>query len=61
MKRLLNILITLFSVSAFAQETDDSLLMAHLEIIDRQEIPADTSVRKGVLKNGMTYYVRRCT
>ena len=51
----------LFSVSTFAQEKDYSLLMAHLEIIDRQEIPADTSVRKGVLKNGMTYYVRRCT
>ncbi len=40
MKRLLSILITLFSLSAFAQETNDSLLMAHLEIIDRQEIPA---------------------
>lgn len=35
--------------------------MAHLELIDRQEIPADTSVRRGVLKNGLTYYVRRCT
>lgn len=61
MKRLLNILITLLSLSAFAQETNDSLLMAHLDVIDRQEIPVDTSVRKGVLKNGLTYYVRRCT
>ena len=39
----------------------DSLIMAHLDIIDRQAIPTDTSVRSGVLRNGLTYYVRRCT
>lgn len=62
--------VALNSVTLFAQEKDsipsnsqqrsDSLLMAHLDIIDQQEIPADTSVRQGVLKNGLTYYVRRC-
>ena len=61
MKLFFTLLLTLFSVSAFAQEQNDSLLMAHLDVIDRQEIPVDTSVRKGVLKNGLTYYVRRCT
>ena len=61
MKRLATILIAFFCVSTFAQVKNDSLIMAHLDIIDRQEIPADTSVRTGVLKNGLTYYVRRCT
>ena len=61
MKQFFTLLLTLFSVSAFAQEQNDSLLMAHLDVIDSQEIPVDTSVRKGVLKNGLTYYVRRCT
>ncbi|MBP5338345.1 MAG: insulinase family protein [Prevotella sp.] len=39
----------------------DSLLQAHSAIIDKQVIPTDTTVRTGVLKNGLTYYVRRCT
>lgn len=62
---------SLCCVALFAQEKDDkpstsnpnsdSLLMAHLAVIDQQVIPADTSVRQGTLKNGLTYYVRRCT
>ena len=62
---------SLCCVALFAQEKDhnpsgskqrnDSLLMAHLDIIEQQEIPLDTTVRQGVLKNGLTYYVRRCT
>ena len=60
MKHLATILFTLFCVSSFAHVNNDSLIMAHLDIIDQQEIPADTSVRLGVMKNGLTYYVRRC-
>ncbi len=60
MKLFFTLLFALFSVSAFAQEQNDSLIMAHLDIIDRQEIPGDTAMRTGVLKNGLTYYVRRC-
>lgn len=61
---------SLCCVALFAQAKDDkpstlepnvdSLVMAHLAMIDQQVIPADTSVRQGVLKNGLTYYVRRC-
>lgn len=61
MRRLTVILALLLGGVASAEEQDDSLLMAHLDVIDRQEIPADTSVRTGVLANGLTYYVRRCT
>ncbi len=43
------------------EKRQDSLLMVNSNIIDQQVIPADTSVRMGVLKNGLTYYVRRCT
>ena len=71
MKRLFMAMAALLcGVSLFAQAKDDepstikqnvdSLVMAHLDLIDQQEIPADTSVRQGVLKNGLTYYVRRC-
>lgn len=72
MKRIfLAMAASLCCVALFAQAEDhnpsdskqrnDSLLMAHLDIIDQQEIPLDTTVRQGVLKNGLTYYVRRCT
>ena len=72
MKRLfLAMAASLCCVALFAQEKDDkpstsnpnsdSLLMAHLAVIDQQEIPLDTTVRQGTLKNGLTYYVRRCT
>ena len=48
-------------VSDEKKRIQDSLLIAHMAIVDQQTIPADTSVRTGVLKNGLTYYVRRCT
>lgn len=48
-------------LSAEAEKRRDSLIMLHSDLIDQQVIPADTSVRTGVLKNGLTYYVRRCT
>lgn len=71
MKRIiLAMAVSLCCVSLFAQEKDsipsisqqraDSLVRAHMDIIDQQVIPADTSVRQGVLKNGLSYYVRRC-
>lgn len=60
MKLLSLILLTLFCSSGFAQE-GQNLELSHLDEIDKQVIPADTSVRTGVLKNGLTYYVRRCT
>ena len=47
-------------LAAEAEKRRDSLIMLHSQIIDRQVIPVDTSVRTGVLKNGLTYYVRRC-
>ncbi len=72
MKRFfLAMTVSLCCVALFAQAEDhnpsdskqrnDSLLKAHLDIIEQQEIPLDTTVRQGVLKNGLTYYVRRCT
>ena len=69
MRLFLTLLVVLLCNEAFAQSGDnngagtkkDSLLLAHIDIIDRQEIPEDTSVRTGVLKNGLTYYVRRST
>ena len=60
MKLLSLILLTLFCSFGFAQE-GQNLELSHLDEIDKQVIPADTSVRTGVLKNGLTYYVRRCT
>ena len=48
-------------LTAEAEKRRDSLIMLHSDIIDQQVIPEDTSVRTGVLKNGLTYYVRRCT
>ena len=60
MKVLSLILLASFCLSGFAQEGQKSVL-AHLDEIDKQVIPADTSIRTGVLKNGLTYYVRRCT
>ena len=39
----------------------DSLIQLHSDVIDQQVMPADSSVRTGMLKNGLTYYVRRCT
>lgn len=56
-KGLFAILLTLFSTMVFSQE--ERPVFAHLDEIDRQFIPVDTAVRKGVLDNGLTYYVLR--
>ncbi len=48
-------------LKAEAEKKRDSLLLLHSLLMDQQVIPTDTSVRTGVLKNGLTYYVRRCT
>jgi predicted Zn-dependent peptidase len=69
MRLYLTLFVALLCSEAFAQSgikdeagtKKDSLLLAHMDIIDRQVIPEDTSVRTGVLKNGLTYYVRRNT
>ncbi len=58
MKFFLSIVFTLVSIVAFSQE--ECTLFAHQDKIDQQVIPADSTVRKGVLANGMTYYVCRC-
>ena len=52
---LLTLLLTMFSTWAFSQERKG----LNLEEISKQVIPEDTAVRKGVLSNGLTYYVRR--
>ena len=43
------------SISSNTQQRSDSLPRAHSDIIDQQVIPADTSVRQGVLKNGLDF------
>ena len=52
---LLTLLLIVFSTLAFSQERKG----LKLEEIDMQMIPEDTAVRKGVLANGLTYYVRK--
>ena len=47
-------------LAAEKEKRMDSLLLLHSKVIDQQAFPADTSVRTGVLKNGLTYYVRHC-
>ena len=52
---LLTVLLTMFSTWAFSQERKG----LNLEEIEKQVIPEDTAVRKGVLSNGLTYYIRK--
>ena len=56
MKRYYIVLVLLVfaAMMAFAQGGSGLNLAA----IDKQVIPEDTAVRKGVLPNGLTYYVR---
>lgn len=56
MRTLSTIFLTLLCISAFSQE---KAVFTHLAEIEQQAIPEDTAVRKGVLDNGLTYYVRR--
>ena len=56
MKRYYILVLLVFAaMMAFAQEGSGLNLAA----IDKQVIPEDTAVRKGVLSNGLTYYVCR--
>ena len=52
---LLTVLLTMCSTGAFSQKRES----LNLEMIDKQAIPEDTMVRRGVLDNGLTYYVRK--
>jgi len=59
MRTLSSIFLTLLCISAFSQE---KAVFTHLAAIEQQAIPDDSSdytMRKGVLDNGLTYYVRR--
>jgi zinc protease len=58
MKFLFTALIALLCTTAFAQ--GGSPKSVHTDIIDKQVIPQDSAVRKGMLDNGMTYYVAKC-
>ena len=53
----LTLLLAFVSIAGFSQ-SGNSVFM-HLQEIDNQVIPEDTTVRKGVLANGLTYYVRK--
>ena len=53
---LLTLLLALVSIAGFPQAGNP--VFSHLDEIDKQVIPEDTAVRKGVLPNGLTYYVR---
>lgn len=50
---LLMLWLAAFCIPSFSQE-EKGLKLAE---IDKQVIPEDTAVRKGVLPNGLTYYV----
>ncbi len=57
MKTIPTILLCLFCIPCFAQE---DVVLTHFDAIEQQQIPEDTALRRGVLPNGLTYYVRRC-
>ena len=58
MKLLITSLLAFFCCTASYSQTKSSVF-THLDIIDKQVIPQDTAIRKGVLDNGLTYYVRK--
>lgn len=58
MKFFLSIIFTLVSIVAHSQE--ECTTFSHQDKIDQQVIPEDSTVRKGILANGLTYYVCRC-
>lgn len=61
MKLLFTALLALISTTAFSQEEEEEFEfeLAHADIIGQQVIPEDTTIRKGTLPNGLTYYI--CT
>ena len=50
-------LIALFCTTACTHQVDKEKLLAHAKDIEKQVLPTDTTVRTGVLGNGLTYYV----
>ena len=52
---ILSLLLNLFSSSAYSQSNNS--VSNHIDEIDKQLIPDDSTVYKGVLNNGLTYYV----
>ena len=58
MKFLITSLLSLLCTAAYSQTKSSDFV--HLDVIDKQVIPMDTAIHKGVLDNGLTYYVSRC-
>ena len=52
---ILSVLLNLFSISAYSQNNNS--VFNHLDDIDKQVIPDDSTVYMGVLNNGLKYYV----
>ncbi|MCR4769832.1 MAG: insulinase family protein [Bacteroidaceae bacterium] len=52
---IISLLLNLFSSSAYSQSNNS--VSNHIDEIDKQLIPDDSTVYKGVLNNGLTYYV----
>ena len=63
MKLFSTIILTFVSTIVYSQSLSQNVnvVFPHLNKIDQQVIPADTAVRRGVLSNGLTYYVLRNT
>lgn len=57
MKLIVSIYLSALCATGLAQQ---NVAFTNMDVIDRQKIPEDTALRRGVLDNGLTYYVRRC-
>lgn len=57
MKQKTILLLVFAFACSFAQAMKP--VFTHMDEIEQQQIPEDTAVRKGVLANGLTYYVRK--
>ena len=50
-------LVALLCTTSCTHSVDKEKILAHAEEIEKQVLPLDTTVRTGVLSNGLTYYV----
>lgn len=57
MKLLYYALVVLLCTTACTHKDDKEKILAHADEIEKQVLPLDTTVRTGVLSNGLTYYV----
>lgn len=57
MKLLFRALVVLLCTTACSRRMKKAMLLAHADDIEKQVLPLDTTVRTGVLSNGLTYYV----